>query len=186
VAFAGGVAPHKGASTLIEAMRLLTERGEQDVHLTIVGHGHPAHRASLKEMVDRHALTERVHFQPAIPRREMPGLLQQSDALVLPTLSEEPLSRLVMEAMACGLVVLATHTGGTPEMIDHGVDGLLFAPGDSETLARYLTMVAKTPEIGAALAIAARRKAERQFRVERMVDEIEGFLRATVQCASCF
>jgi glycosyltransferase involved in cell wall biosynthesis len=178
VLYAGGLSPRKGIHVLIQAMRLLVRQGHQHIHVTIVGEGHSEYRIELERMVNDAALSESVHFQPAVPRCDMPRLLQQFDALVLPSGSEvpEPLSRVVMEAMACGLVVVGTGAGGTPEMIEHGVDGLLFAPGDSAALADHIRSVAADPHLRQRLSTMARHTAEARFQIGRMVDEIEAFL----------
>lgn len=174
--YAGGIAYHKGVHVAIEALCQLVKQGHRPTSLTIVGQGHPAYGASLEELVSQAALEEWVHFRPAVPRRDMPRLLQQFDVLLLPTLSDEPLSRAVMEAMACGLVVVATNTGGTPEMIEDGINGLLFEPSDSVGLANHLRAVAKDQELRQRLSKAARQTAEARFGIGRMIDEIETFL----------
>lgn len=176
--YLGALIPRKGVDVAIEAVRLLGEWGQEDVKLTIVGEGHPSYRDELEKKVDEGDLEQRVCFRPAIPRRDVPRLLQAFDTLVLPSQSDEPepLSRTVMEAMACGLVVVGTNEGGTPEMIEDGVDGLLFAPGDSEELAHHLRTLAMDPELRRRLSVTARQTAEKRFRISRMIDEIEGFL----------
>jgi glycosyltransferase involved in cell wall biosynthesis len=178
VVYAGGIAARKGVHVAVEAMRLLVEQGHQNISLSIIGAGHPSYRARLKKMVDEAAFSERVRFQPAVPRRSIPHLLQQFDVLVLPSVLDvpEPLSRVVMEAMACGLVVVATDTGGTPEMIEHDVNGLLFASGDSAGLANHLQALAASPELRRRLSAAARQTAETRFQIGRMIDEMEMFL----------
>jgi glycogen(starch) synthase len=180
VIYAGGIASHKGVHTAIKAIHLLVEQGRREINLTIVGQGHPAYRASLKEMVARAALEKWVHFQPPVPRCDMHRLLHQFDVLVLPTLMDEPLSRVVMEAMACGLVVVASNNGGTPEMIEDGINGLLFDPGNSVQLANHLQVIAMSREKRQRLATAARQTAEMRFQLSRMVGEIETFLKAVL------
>ena len=178
VVYLGALIPRKGVPVAIEAMRLLSEWAQEDIRLTIVGEGHPHYRDELERAVRQHALAQQVSFRPAIPRRDVPRLLQEFDTLVLPSesIEPEPLSRTVMEAMACGLVVVGTNEGGTPEMITDGVDGFLFAPGDSEELAHHLRTLALDPELRRRLSAAARQTAEKRFRISRMIDEIERFL----------
>jgi glycosyltransferase involved in cell wall biosynthesis len=71
---------------------------------------------------------------------------------------------------------MGTGAGGTPEMIEHGVDGLLFAPGDSAALADHIRSVAADPHLRQRLSTMARQTAEARFQIGRMVDEIEAFL----------
>jgi len=182
VVYAGELSPRKGVHVAIEAMRLLVELGHQRIDLTIVGEGHRGYCARLERMVNEPALTKRVRFQAPVPRCDMPHLLQQFDVLVLPSGVEvpEPLSRMVMEAMACELVVMGTDAGGTPEMIEHGKNGLLFAPGDSEELANHLLSLAKDLQLRQGLSTTARKTAEERFQLGRMIDEIEAFLEEIV------
>jgi glycosyltransferase involved in cell wall biosynthesis len=69
----------------------------------------------------------------------------------------------VMEAMACGLPVIASIIGGTPDMITDGVDGLLIKQADEQGLADALMLQAKDPELRRRLGQAARERAVRAF-----------------------
>lgn len=185
VIYAGELTARKGVTTALEALRLLGESGDRGVKLTLAGEGHPEYRAYLEGLAAQAGLNDRVCFRSAVPRREMPGLLQQFDALILPSGREvpEPLARIVMEAMACGLVTIGTECGGTPEMIEHGVDGLLFAPDDSRMLAEHLRRAASDLTLRRSLSTAARRKAETRFDIKRMIDDMESFLQEVVEHA---
>jgi len=176
VLFAGAVTPHKGPHIALEAVRLLAATAGHRTSLSIVGRGLPDYEAQLRAQVQATHLQSAVSFLPPVPRYEMPELLRRFDVFVLPTLSEEPLSRAVMEAMACGLAVIGSDTGGTPEMITHGHDGLLVPAGDSGSLAEWLRRLAEDPHLRLHLGQEARRTAEARFGIERMVDEIEQFL----------
>jgi glycosyltransferase involved in cell wall biosynthesis len=184
VIYAGAVVSHKGIHTAVDAVHALSTCGQCPLRLAIVGSGHPTYVARLRAMVAQAGLESVVRFEGAVPRTDMPGLLQCFDILVLPTITDEPLSRAVMEAMACGLVVVATRTGGTPEMIDDGVDGLLFDPGDSEQLADRLRRVAADRGLRQRLSAAARRTAVARFRLDRMMDEIESYLQQVPSAAA--
>ena len=115
-------------------------------------------------------------LEAAVARNEMPRILGAHDALVVPTVSPEPLARIVIEGMACGLTVLASRVGGTPEMIDHGHDGFLFAPSDSYRLSELLQRLADEPALRERLGAAARVTSVVRFDIQRMVDEIEQYL----------
>jgi glycosyltransferase involved in cell wall biosynthesis len=75
------------------------------------------------------------HFEPSTP--QVPEWLWNMDIFVLPSLSEA-FSNSLMEAMACGCCVMASRVGGNPELVEDGVRGLLFRPGDAADLARGL------------------------------------------------
>jgi glycosyltransferase involved in cell wall biosynthesis len=181
VLFCGGYVQHKGGHIVIDAIRLLRDRGVQ-AHLTIVGKGSDSVRDQYHQQVVRDHLEGVVSLQGSIARSEMPSLMRGHDVVVLATLSDDPLPRVVMEAMSCGLVAIASNRAGPPEMITHNVDGLLFTPEDSQELAGLLHKVAHKPEWARNLATEARVTAERRFTLSRMNDEMENFLKAAVRC----
>jgi glycosyltransferase involved in cell wall biosynthesis len=190
VLFAGGLTHHKGAHTVIEALLALpgdgrlAGQGKRQISLTLVGRGHAEYENILQGMAAHPALKGRVSFRPAVPRAEMPAVLREHDVFVLPTLTEEPLSRAVMEGMSSGLAVVASDSGGTPEMITHGADGLLFPPGDCAALAEHLGRLAEDPGLRVCLGQAARQTALARFDIRRMICEIEAFLEESLAQAN--
>jgi glycosyltransferase involved in cell wall biosynthesis len=111
-----------------------------------------------------------------VPPAEMPGLLRKSDVLVVPSIWPEPLARVLLEGMISGLVVVATPTGGTPEIVSDGENGLLFTPGNSEDLAQKIARLADDPESRSRLARAGKQTIMERFTVTKMMDDIETFL----------
>src|SRR5690606_7586304 len=91
--------------------------------------------------------------------------------------SDLPFSRMVLEGMISGLVVVATPTGGTIEILEDGENGLLFTPGDPEDLARKITLLVEDPHLRQKLGNAGRQTVIERFTVTRMMDEIENFLK---------
>ena len=177
--YAGSLVSHKGVHTAIEAMAILAEKSHLDqITLTIVGSGHPDYEARLRNLVkEAHPiLKERVHFLGRVPRKEMPDLLQKFDVLLFPSIWEEPLARMTQEAMASGLLVVGTLTGGTGELLVEGETGLTFEPEDAKSLARRIEQLRAEPELVAKLVQNAREKVVRQFDIRRMIDEIESYL----------
>ena len=71
----------------------------------------------------------------------MREVLVRSAALVVPSAWEEPLGLVALEAMACGVPVVATAVGGIPEVVEHGRNGLLVAPEDPDALAGAIRRV---------------------------------------------
>ena len=84
----------------------------------------------------------------------MPQWLRTIDVFVLPSLSEA-LSNSLMEAMACGCCVAASTAGGNPELVEDGVTGLLFPPGDAAALSKALLRLYEEPQLRNRLADAA-------------------------------
>lgn len=175
--YAGQIIPQKGVHTLVEALDFLLHDGPgKNIHLTLLGNGHPDYESYLRNLIVDRRLQSNIDFLPPIPREEMPGVLRKFDAMILPSIYEEPLARSIQEAMACGLVVLSTLTGGSREIIVDGENGLTFTPGDARSLASQLEKLMSKPDLQKRLAQAGRKTIVERFDIRRSVDEIETYL----------
>jgi glycogen synthase len=175
--YAGQLVRHKGVHTAIEAMaRLVNERKINQITLTVVGSGHPEYEAFLHDLVARERLQGFVTFYKPVSKEEMPTVLQQFDVLIFPSIYEEPLARMTQEAMASGLAVVGTTTGGTKELLRDGETGLTFAPEDADGLAEQVNRLITDPDLLCRLARAGRERVLKNFTLERMVQEIDAYL----------
>jgi glycogen(starch) synthase len=177
--YAGSLVPHKGVHTAIEAMAILANRSDAEVRhikLTIAGSGNPDYENYLQRLVEDANLGDRIQFLGRIPREEMPELFQKHDVLIFPSIWEEPLARVMQEAMASGLVVIGTLTGGSGELLVEGETGLTFEPNDLETLVNKIMILSKDPKLYSKLSIMGRERVLLQFNLDRMIDEIENYL----------
>ncbi len=151
----------KGHHDALQAIALLRERGVE-ISYTIAGVG--PHEAEIRNEIQRLNLWDSVTLAGNLSEEAVRSLLESSDAFVLPSygLGEAaPVS--VMEAMACGLAVIATRIGGTPDMISHLEDGLLVPQRDVALLAEAMQVIANDVELRARLGRAARAKAVEMF-----------------------
>ena len=108
----------------------------------------------------------------AIPRRtheEMPELYRQADILFFPT-RREGLSLVALEAMACGLPVVATRCSSMPELVDHGKGGFLFEMDNRSQMLDYLTRLVKDPGLRKEMGNYNREKVLEQFPMNKMVE----------------
>ena len=116
-------------------------------------------------------------------REDVPSLLSDADAFVLPSRSEA-FPNGAIEGMAAGLPVVASAVGGLIDLIQDGRTGLLVPPGDPEALAAALRSLIASPERAAALGAAARAEVRRRYSFDRMVSSFEqlyyGGLRGSV------
>ena len=174
--FVGTLSAHKGVHTTIEALAQLHPAERHHFHLTILGSGHPTYEAQLHHLVATYELAAWVTFRQPIPRSELPALLGQYQVLLLPSIWEEPLARIMQEGLAAGLVVIGTATGGTKETIRHQENGLLFPAADAAALAHCLRLLLTDPTVASRVAAAGRQTAIEKFALPRMVDEIERYL----------
>jgi glycosyltransferase involved in cell wall biosynthesis len=174
---AGRVSDDKGVHTAVEAVAyLVREQGLSDVHLTVAGTGRADYQARLHEIIQRFDLGNHITMTGWLPREQMPELMAKSHVLLLPTITEEPFARVVLEAMAGGLAVIAADTGGTSEIVQHERTGLLFPGNDSRSLAQQILRLAEDDKIRQKLARSGQQVVSQQFSMDRMVDELEGFL----------
>lgn len=175
--YAGQLVHHKGVHTAIEAMAtLVNKRRINQITLTLVGSGHPDYEAFLRGLVERESLHDFVTFDKPVSKDKMPAILQQFDVLIFPSIYEEPLARITQEAMASGLVVVGTTTGGTQEILRDGETGFTFAPEDSDGLAEQVTRLILDPDLCCRLAEAGRQTVLENFTLDKMVKKIEAYL----------
>jgi glycosyltransferase involved in cell wall biosynthesis len=174
---AGRVSADKGVHIAIEAVGQMARRDPDiGVHLFVAGSGPAGYLAELHDLVRRDGIGDRVSFLGWLPREQMPALLGRCHVLLLPTIYQEPFARVVLEAMAAGLAVVAAKTGGSSEIVEHEVTGLLCPPGDSADLAAQVERLLAEPGLRQRLAAEGQRRVLARFNLERMVDELEALL----------
>jgi glycosyltransferase involved in cell wall biosynthesis len=159
--------PEKSHETLIAAAQLLVDV-IPSLRIDIVGAG--PRRAALEALVASRRLDGHVRFLGH--REDVPALLADADAFVLPSLSEG-LPNGALEAMAAGLPVVASAAGGLRDLIDDGRTGLLVRPGDAVHLAEALRGLAADPARAARLGAAAREQVRLRYCFDRMVESFE-------------
>ncbi|MBN2328464.1 MAG: glycosyltransferase [Candidatus Omnitrophica bacterium] len=124
--------PRKGIDLLIEACAEI-ERDGLPFQCHIIGDG--PEEESLKRRAQRLGIAERVHFHGRMEKQDLANFLPQCDIFVLPSYAEG-MSNAALEAMACGLPLLLTDTGGSRELMDG--NGFIVPPGDAHSLADRL------------------------------------------------
>lgn len=175
--YAGRIYPEKGIDTVIEAMiKLVCGQGRREIKLSLAGSGSVEYENHLRQRVSQAGINDNVFFLGWVPPTEMPDLLHKFDSLVLPSTWPEPFSRAILEGMISGLVVVAARTGGTPEVIVDGENGLLFTPNDSEELANKIAHLIDDPESRNQMMHSGRQTILERFTMTRMMDEIENYL----------
>jgi glycosyltransferase involved in cell wall biosynthesis len=182
--FAGSLAKHKGLDSVLVALSRLNDGECRDIELVVAGDGHPRDCDRIDALTEKLGLAPRITRLGRVDRADVPRLLHSGWAFVLPSVWEEPLARSLQEAMACGLPVVATTSGGTGELVQHGVNGLTYPPGDANALAACLRRLAAAPELAAQLGATARRTVEQSFDVQRTFDEFEDWLSMAEQVAA--
>lgn len=148
--FVGRLAAVKGVPILLDAMQELTEA---DVTLQIVGDG--PDRATLEAQTKALGLGEKVTFLGYRSQEDVSKLLENADALVLPSFAEG-LPVVLMEAMAAARPVIATRIAGVSELVEDGISGLLCHPGDTQTLVAAIGHIIHDPQAAERMGQAGR------------------------------
>lgn len=157
--------PEKGHDVLLEAMQRLAAR-HPDARLLIAGRAavDPAgRRAALQRRIESLGLGEAVRLVGF--RRDIPQLLAAADACVLPA-AAEACGRVLLEAMAMAKPIVATATGGTPEIVQDGVTGILVPPGEAGAMASALEILLRDPGRAGSMGAAGRDRAAAHFTIE--------------------
>ncbi|MGE0316120.1 MAG: glycosyltransferase family 4 protein [Lautropia sp.] len=159
--FAGRLSPEKGVLTLVEAAR------RAGVPLRIAGTG-PA-----QDLLRAHAQGHDIVFPGFVGGEALWSLIRGARALVLPSEWYENAPMSILEAFACGTPVIGADIGGIPELIEPGVDGLLFRSGDADSLADALASVAAmSPATLRAMGEAGRDRVRRDHAPQRYFDGV--------------
>lgn len=176
--FVGRLAVEKGLRYLVEAVALCN-RKNLILDLTIVGNG--PEKNNLKQLVAEHGLEERVCFKGFVPLGDdLWELYRQADIFALPSLSEGQ-GKVLIEAMANGLVVVATRVGGIPTVVENNVNGLLIEPRSAGAIVQAIERILREPETRRKLrqnALAAARAYSIERQTQRLVSQLGEDFRA--------
>jgi colanic acid/amylovoran biosynthesis glycosyltransferase len=160
--FGGRFVEKKGIPVLIEAMRCLDREGK-NVQLMLIGDGPIA--GELKRAA---ADLENISFPGWLPNQQLRQLMPSALAVCVPSVEAasgdaEGLPNVVIEAMAAGVPVVATHHAGIGEAVEHDRTGILVPPGDVMALTAALRRLVEQPETARAMGAEARRVALDKF-----------------------
>lgn len=106
-------------------------------------------------------------------RNDVPEIMRGLDCFVLPSLAEG-ISNTILEAMACGLPVIATDVGGNADLVLHGVTGQIVPAGDADAIARSLVQLATSPILAEKMGRAGRQRILEKFSLDAMVGTYQG------------
>lgn len=180
--FAGRLVPQKGIHTAIKAFILFCKNHPSiDASFIVAGAGPDDFVNKLKEEVRNAGLEHKVIFNGKLERAELLSLYGSVDVFVFASEWEEPFAIAPLEAMASGCAVIATLTGGSPELFRDGENALTFEAGNSGELAERMSRIALDSPFRKKLAASAREIIGRQYLMSAMVDNIEKRLYAIVR-----
>jgi glycosyltransferase involved in cell wall biosynthesis len=177
VGISSRLAPDKGQDTFLRAAARVAAQ-EPRTRFVIIGDDaifsdNAEYMPMLRRLVKELDLAERTVFLGF--RRNMPAIYNGLDILVNAAW-REAFGLVVVEAMACGKVVIGTEAGGIPEIVTHGRDGYLFPVGDDKALAELLLAAVRSPDLRRAVGQAARQTVLDRFTIQTQVKALEQVL----------
>ena len=176
IMFVGKITRNKGVKILLEAACRLIEQFPT-LRLVIIGQGEREVVAELRAMARHNAVEDMLELRGYIHRDELPSHLTEAYVFAAPSMYEGGPGLVYLEAMACGLPVVACSGSGASEVVDNGQNGFLVAPHDVEALTGVLRRLLADNELREQMGARARRfvVAEGDSRV--CLDRLESFYR---------
>jgi colanic acid/amylovoran biosynthesis glycosyltransferase len=168
------LSPEKGHLVLLEAVKLLSDRGRR-IDLDLVGPGE--YGTELRSLAESLGIADRVHFLGACSPSEINQQLRTSDVFCLPSFAEG-LPVALMEAMAVGVPVVTTYISGIPELVIDGWTGMVVPAGRADMLASCIERLCDDDELYASIVAAGRTRVEEQHELTRNVPALAALFAA--------
>jgi glycosyltransferase involved in cell wall biosynthesis len=187
VASIGRMVPRKGVELVVRAIGELVAGGRDDVELLIVGgqpdeNGHDPEAERIAALARELGIADRVIFRGQVAQAELPTVLRSVDAVVCAPWYE-PFGIVPLEAMACGVPVVAASVGGLIDTVVHGKTGLHVPPRDSSAIAAALEELFENPDRARAFGRAGRQRARARYSWDRIAADTERFYLETLASA---
>ena len=173
--YVGRLAEDKGVLTALKALHAV--RGRFKGSLSIYGHGDPCYESMLKDYAATYELP--VTFHHATPA-QMPEVYRNHDALLFTSEWEEPFALTPLEAMASGLPVIGTTTGGSAELLRHGDNALTYTAGNARELAAEILTLEEDNLLRARLAATGHAEVREKFPLQTIATQIEDYLQESL------
>jgi glycosyltransferase involved in cell wall biosynthesis len=176
--YVGQIVYHKGINTLVETMKILVKKyGYISLKLTIVGKSTKIdYVKSIQNLIHSYKLENNVDFLGFIYRKQLPHIYHEHDILIFPSIWEEPFGITIIEAMASGLAVVGTATGGSTEILEDGINSLVFQKEDTENCAMQIKKLLDKPALLEKIRINGRTTVIEKFNFENTIKKIENSL----------
>lgn len=170
IGIVGQIGPWKGHDDLVDALRILRDRG-LNFRCRVIGRGDAQYIAALKEKVHRYGISDRIIWDGYV--RDTRSLYSEMDICAVPSRFDEPFGLVAVEAALHGIAVVAARRGGLPEIVVDGETGLLVDAQRHDQLADRLESLLRDSSLRTRLGAAARVRARERFSATRMVDTME-------------
>lgn len=164
VACTANYRPRKGIEKIVEAAALLAH--DPGIHFLLIG---DMQNGNLLRLIERSPARGRIHL--AGYRKDAPQLQAACGACILPSLEREGLPKSVIEGMAYGLPAIVTDSGGSPELVEHGISGLVIPSGSARAIAEAVMELRSDPERRKRMGAAARKRIAEDFSIGVTIDK---------------
>lgn len=179
VGVVGRLEPWKGQHVFLKAAAIVSKMFPRSVFFivggSVKGRGREKYSDELKKLAFDLGIKDEVIFLGH--RNDICDIMSSLDIFVLSSVTPEPLGQVVMEASACGKPVIASDTGGPPEIITHGETGLLYPMGDHEKMAEAIIYLLTNPNVAFEMGIASKKRVEDVFNKKTLCTRIENVYR---------
>lgn len=160
----GRITEGKGFDNLIKIISKI-----KNVELIIIGEGPKLE--DLHNIAENERVTKKVNFLGEIAHEKLPAFYNLADVFCFPSKLREACPLVLIEAMACGVPVVASRIGGIPNIVENYKDGLLVEPGSITDIEKKIRKLVNDDSLRKRLGEKAREKAVNQFSIEQMVKE---------------
>lgn len=165
-----------GIDTVIQAFAAFLDKGDEkekeNIYLEIYGKGELLEK--LKDLARNLKIEKQVLFKGYIPNEKVPEALQRMDVFLLGSrLNSESFGVAAVEAMACGLPVIATKVDGFKEVVKDGITGFLVDIDDADEMGKYINVLYQDKGLRHQMGIKGRERAEKLYKWEENVTLME-------------
>lgn len=163
ILFAGRLSKEKGLSILIEAMSILRKK-HPEISLCIAGAGDE--NKNIQKQIAEAQLEDIIYMTGFHSREQIINLYAEASVVAIPSIGTENLPTVCIEAMAAGRPVVASVSGGIPEMVENEKTGILVPSGNPQALAQAIDRLLSNPRLIKEMGKAGRKKAEEEFNIK--------------------
>jgi glycosyltransferase involved in cell wall biosynthesis len=173
VTLVGRISWWKGQKLLVDAARIIREKGYLNVRYLIIGGVFPGQENIKKELDEYIAESGVVRYVKIVDfTNDIDVVWQATDLAVVPSTEPEPFGMVAIEAMRAGKPVIAANHGGLQEIVEHGKTGILFPPGEAGAFAGALIDLITNPDKRRAMGEAGKKRQEELFSVEAQINRL--------------
>ncbi len=172
--YVGSLWEGKGPQIAVQALGKLIQRpGLPSVHVDFYGSGAPGFIEYLNWEIKNAGVESLVTFHGFVDRKTLPEVFRSHDILLFPSIWDEPFAAVPIEAMACGMALIATTAGGTPEAVVDGQTGLLIPPRDSDAMADAMERLIRDSDLCQRLGEQACRRVKEKWSFDAYIKKLE-------------